>query len=208
MKLHLALLVSLRLAAADPASEQGQRVLDEINLARAKPKAYAAYLRPWLDRFGGKLLKLEGEIDLVTVEGRPAVAEAVAFMESAKPLPPLSWSEGLHLAAMEHVLEQANGATGHAGKRGSTPFDRMERYGRWEETAGEAISYGPVDPRRVVLNLLVDDGVPGRGHRKSLFNAEFRTAGAALGSHATYGHLCVIDFAGGFAEKGPGAKGR
>ena len=198
----LALPVLAGSPAADPAA-QGRRVLDEINRARANPKAYAELLRPWLGHFSGRLLRLEGEIDLVTQEGRPAVAEAIAYLEAADPLPPLAWSEGLHLAAREHALEQADGATGHAGKRGSSPFERMERQGRWVDTAGEAIGYGPEDPRRVVLNLIVDDGVPGRGHRKSLFNPEFHVAGAACGPHATYGHLCVIDFAGGFVEKRP-----
>ncbi|HJW10085.1 MAG TPA: CAP domain-containing protein [Holophagaceae bacterium] len=208
MRPLIALVLTLQAMASDPAIERGRRVLDEINRARANPKATAALLRPWLDRFGGKLLRLEGEVDLVTQEGRPAVAEAIAFLESTKPLPPLSWSDGLFLAAQDHAREQADGATGHAGKHGSTPFERMERYGRWQDTAGEAIGYGPEDPRRVVLNLLVDDGVPGRGHRKELFNPEFHVAGAAFGTHAEYGHLCVIDFAGGFVENKAGPKAR
>ena len=207
MKPLLTLLIPAALVAQDPSADVGRKVVDEINRARAHPKAYAEYLRPWLDQFGGRLLKIPGEIALETQEGRPAVAEAIAFLERAEPLPPLAWSPGLAQAAQEHVQEQAGGATGHAGRKGSTPFQRMERFGRWQDSAGEAIAYGPDDPRRVVLNLLVDDGVPSRGHRKSLFNPEFHVAGAALGPHAEYGHLCVIDLAGGFVADRP-APGR
>ncbi len=203
MRPLLALLLPAALLAQDPATDPGRKVVEEINRARAHPKAYAAYLRPWLGRFEGKLLELPGEIPLETQEGRPAVAEAIAFLERAEPLPPLAWSPGLAKAAQEHVGEQAGGATGHAGSRGSTPFQRMERYGRWQDSAGEAIAYGPEDPRRVVLNLLVDDGVPSRGHRKSIFSPDFHVAGAALGPHAEYEHLCVIDLAGGFVASRP-----
>lgn len=203
MKALLALLLPAALVAQAPSVDVGRRVVDEINRARAHPRAYADLLRPWLDEFEGRLLKIPGEIPLETQEGRPAVAEAIAFLEAAEPLPPLAWSPGLAQAALEHVKEQAGGATGHAGRKGSTPFQRMEHYGRWQDTAGEAIAYGPEDPRRVVLNLLVDDGVPTRGHRKSLFNPDFHVAGAALGPHAEFRNLCVIDLAGGFVADRP-----
>ena len=204
--LPLLLLPSVLLASEpgrpDPA-EFGQRVLAEINAARANPRAYAMYLKEWLDHFDDKLLRLPHETALITREGSAAVEEAIDFLESARPLPHMTWSEGLHLAAQEHVQEQAGGATGHAGSKGSSPFQRMERYGRWKSTAGEAIGYGPTDPRRVVLNLIVDDGVANRGHRKLLFSPDFHVAGAAFGPHAGFGHVCVIDFAGGFEERRP-----
>jgi len=53
-----------------------------------------------------------------------------------------------------------------------------------------------------VVTLIVDQGVPNRGHRHNIFCRDFKCAGAACGSHARYGTMCVIDFAGGFLEKG------
>jgi hypothetical protein len=50
--------------------------------------------------------------------------------------------------------------------------------------------------------LIVDQGVPNRGHRRIIFCPDFTVAGAARGPHARYGAMCVIDFAAGFAEKG------
>jgi uncharacterized protein YkwD len=47
----------------------------------------------------------------------------------------------------------------------------------------------------VVMNLIIDDGVPDRGHRKNIFSRAFATAGAACGPHSRFGNVCVIDFA-------------
>jgi hypothetical protein len=53
-----------------------------------------------------------------------------------------------------------------------------------------------------VVTLIVDQGVPNKGHRKNIFSRDFRMAGVACGGHARYGSMCVIDFAEGFAAKG------
>ena len=43
--------------------------------------------------------------------------------------------------------------------------------------------------------MLIDDGVPNRGHRKNLWG-NFKKVGIASGPHKTYKHLSVIDFFG------------
>jgi uncharacterized protein YkwD len=64
----------------------------------------------------------------------------------------------------------------------------------------ENISTLEVDPRQVVIQLLIDDGVPDRGHRKNLFNPELHQAGAGHAPHRDYRVVTVIDYAGGFVE--------
>jgi uncharacterized protein YkwD len=76
----------------------------------------------------------------------------------------------------------------------------MNRYGTWQYTAAENISYGDNDARGVLIQLIVDDGTPNRGHRSNIFNADYRYVGLACGPHSHFGLMCVMDFAGGYVE--------
>jgi hypothetical protein len=109
-------------------------------------------------------------------------------------------SPGLCLAAADHCREQAGGATGHYGNHGSDPGNRISRYGVVSQGWAENIAYGRHTAREIVLALIVDDGVRGRGHRKNIFNPTYNVAGAAYGSHARFGSVCSIDFASSYAE--------
>jgi len=55
-------------------------------------------------------------------------------------------------------------------------------------------------PARIAL--IIDDGQPGRKHRKNIFNSNFNYAGAAYGPHARFRSVCTTDFAGAYAEHG------
>ena len=152
-----------------------QEVLDELNLARTNPKRYAEFLAEMTPYFNGKHLERPGQVILVTQEGVAAVEEAISFLRSTEPLATLRSSRGLSLAAKSHVNDQQSGAVGHTGSDGSQPWDRMNRYGTWQDKVAENISYGGYSTRGVVIQLIVDDGVPGRGPslgRRVLFALE------------------------------------
>jgi uncharacterized protein YkwD len=130
------------------------------------------------------------------------VDEAIRFLEKQKPVGALDLSRGLSLAARDLVAPQgASGEFGHKGPDGSMPSERIGRHGTWKSIIGENVAYGQRTARDVVAAFIVDDGVPGRGHRKNLFNAAFHVMGADCGPHSVYGTLCAITFAGGFREK-------
>jgi uncharacterized protein YkwD len=78
----------------------------------------------------------------------------------------------------------------------------MARFGQHLGYAGENIHYGSRDARSIVIALIVDDGVRGRGHRKNIFSRNFRVTGIAAGPHASYRAMCVMGFASGFIERG------
>jgi uncharacterized protein YkwD len=185
MRYFLAFIFVLGLGRVSFAGGTSLEILEEINLARTNPQHYAQLIA------GSRLADPR------------SVAEAVSFLQKARPLPPLAFVDGLALSAQRHVADQGSrGAIGHSGSNHSSPWSRMAEYGRYVGRAGENISYGCSDARNIVAQLIIDQGVPGRGHRKNIFSPSFAVAGAACGHHARYGAMCVIDFAGGFEEKG------
>jgi uncharacterized protein YkwD len=198
------MLCCLFTATAAPGAVQekysARQVLAEINLARTEPLKFAEYLREFRERFHGKVYTMPGSKARVqTSEGTAAVDEAIRFLSHQKPLPPLTWSEDLAATAAELTREQGrSGEIGHNGTRGSGIEERTTRQGIWMEWVGENISYGPYDPRFMVMRLLIDDGRPDRGHRKNQFDPAFGRAGVSCGPHPRFESVCVINFSGGF----------
>ena len=178
-------------------------VVREINKIRRFPREYAKYLRALGLRFEGTLWRLAEHVPIRTNEGRAAVIEAAEFLERVEPVMELiAYSEELHLAARDHVLDQGpTGETGHAGTDGSRPGQRIRRYGDPGSLTGEVINYGLETPRMTVIQLVIDDGVKDRGHRHNLFNPKFRVAGAAIGEHKGYGTMVVVDLADALTPK-------
>jgi len=53
----------------------------------------------------------------------------------------------------------------------------------------------------VISNLVIDDGVRNRGHRKCIFDKRFNFTGVACGPHLKYKNMCTIEYAGKYEEK-------
>jgi uncharacterized protein YkwD len=170
-------------------------VIAEINFARANPKTYARRLREYRKGFEGRIVRYPGNPDgLRTSEGVAAVDEAIRFLERQKPLGPVEPSRLLARAAADHVAEQGpRGVTGHASRTGERVADRVRKHGGGTYVA-ENITYGPPSAMEVVRQLIVDDGVKGRGHRRIVYSPEFQFAGAGCGIHKVYRRMCVIVF--------------
>jgi hypothetical protein len=189
-------LLLLSVATAAPAFARGldDAVLDEINYVRQHPRQYARELQrvdaAWRpdDRYGAN--------DPQDVE------EAVDFLMRQSPLPPLRRDERLSEAAFDHAPAQGpRGQLGHAGPRGETLGQRLQRRGMWAGISAENISYGYGDPEGVVRQLIIDRGVPNRGHRLNIFGHSYQAAGVGCARHAVYGAMCVIDFAGAIVQR-------
>lgn len=187
-------------------SKAEQDLLSEINQARAHPQTYATYLEQLKPLFKGKHYTAAGqEAPLTTQEGWNAVEDAIKFLRAAKPLGPLTTSQGLCLAALSHVKEQsASGTTGHAGANNTMVEQRVKPFGTWQGGIGENLTYGDESARERILTWLIDDGVPTRGHRNRIMSRDYRVAGISCGPHPEYGTMCVLTLAGGFTDSAMG----
>ncbi len=177
-------------------------VLVELNLARTKPSDYANHMEEHKKNFNSYYVVVVDGRRSRTLEGMKAVDEVIAFLKKTDPVPALSASRSLTLSARDHLKDLGpRGMTGHVGKDESQPADRISRYGTPRTTSGEGITFGPGSARTIVIQLIVDDGVPGREHRKNVFEPDYRVVGIAIGPHKTYEQMCVIDFADQMDEK-------
>ncbi len=179
-----------------PAGNLTQEVIAELNRVRTNPQEYAAYLQAHRALYTPEgYLKQPGKPLLRTHEGVAALDEAIRELSHARPQTPLSASDLLVGSGRALIDEQSrNGQTGH----GSYPFDRMARAGVMNSARGEDVAYGAHTAEQIVYNLVVDDGVRDRGHRRNIMQTMFSQAGVSVGDHPVYGTMCVIDFAGNF----------
>lgn len=180
-------------------------ILIELNRVRRNPKKYAEEeIKPRLKYFDGKFYKAPGQIPILTNEGASAVQECIDVLMKTNPMDLLELEKGLCSAAQWLADDQAKtGKTGHYGSDGSSPFDRINRYGKVLITAGENCAYGPKTGREIVAQLLIDDGVADRGHRINILKPEFKEVGIGYNNEANapYGTVSVMDFAGDYISK-------
>ena len=177
-------------------------VILEMNKVRTDPKKYAElYIQPRLRYFNGRNYSVPGQITLLTQEGAAAVNACITALNRANSAGVLAPERGLSLAAKDHVTDQSRtGQTGHNGSDRSTSETRMKRYGvfRGSWTLGENIAYGDATGREIVCSLLIDDGVPNRGHRVNIMNRAFTQTGVGFGTHTQYRTSCTITYASGY----------
>lgn len=171
-------------------------VLAELNQVRANPQAYARELRREQivrSRYGE-------ESEAAADEDPGAVDDAIEYLMRQRPLPPLAEDDRVAAAARDHATRQGpTGGVGH-GPAGSLGR-RLQGRGVYAGIEAESISYGQDTPGDVVRQLVVDAGVPSRGHRRDLLSGGFQAAGVGCGRHAEYGSMCVIDLVGAVVRR-------
>ena len=169
-----------------------------MNNFRRNPKELAKKLeliRTYLDP-ETNILSEPNKIQIQMVEGDQVFKEAIQFLKSLPPLPPLSWDANLAQSAQEHVNDIGpKGLLLYQSSDGTEPEDRIAKYGNYTEPLGENIDFGPNDAMGVIVSLTLDDGEEQRPHRENLFKDDFKKIGIACGPHETEFQMCVMDFA-------------
>jgi uncharacterized protein YkwD len=180
-----------------------RNVVLELNKVRSNPKRYAEeYLEELRAYFKGKLFTYPEQVTIKTQEGIQPLEECIKVLKITEPRPILMPSEGLAKAAADLMKDQQKfGGIGHISRKGANPQKRIEKYGVWDICSSEDITYGSSEARQIVISLLIDDGVPNRGHRENILNPCSRFVGVSKGGHPTYRSMCVIDYAGDYKTK-------
>jgi len=184
-------------------NELEKNVILELNKVRSNPKQFAEeYLEELRTAYDGKLYTYPGQNPVQSQEGIRPLLECIQVLKQTEPMPILHPAKGLAKAATILVTDQQqNGGIGHITRNGLTPQKRIEKFGEWDICSAEDITYGSFEARQIVIALLIDDGVPSRGHRKNILNPCFHFAGVSNGTHSEYLSMCVIDYAGDYKTK-------
>lgn len=117
-----------------------------------------------------------------------------ADLAAVKGLPMLQVDASLQKAAAYHAADLgATGETGHKSSDGTTFPDRVRSYYEGGYIA-ENCAYGCETALEVVMQLLVDEGVPSLGHRKNILNPQIVAIGVATRQHLEWRCITVQDF--------------
>ena len=177
-------------------------VLVEINQARSDPQKFIPYLEEYRKHLKGSLLELPNRTPMQMIEGLPAVNDAISDIKKMAKVDAYEVSGGLSKVARGQLTDlQENPKLKHLGKDGSDLESRLFKVGFAGMPIAENISYRADTAREIVLNMIIDDGVKSRSHRKNIFSQSFKFFGVACGAAVDKRNLCVIEFASSFKDK-------
>ena len=186
-------------------AEKSRTIFNLINKYRANPRELARHLerlKKYLDT-STNILSEPDKIQIQMVEGEEVFNEAINYLKSLRPLEPLQWEDALAASAQEHVDDIGpKGLLLYQSSDGTEPEERITRYGKYIDSLGENIDFGPNDAIGVIVSLTLDDGEEERPHRDNLFRNDYKKIGIACGPHQTEFQMCVMDLAYDFIPKG------
>lgn len=171
--------------SADYMSNNEKTVILYMNLARLYPDDFNEFIvEPYAAM--NRLLSLKAtkslQKDLEAVKNRVA----------------LQPSEILTQFALAHATDMGEkGRMGHNGSGGATLKKRLSPLEmEYPKMVAENCDYGNHDPLDIVMNLLIDDGVKGYGHRKNILDRDLTHVGVSIKPHKNFEVNCVMDFGG------------
>jgi uncharacterized protein YkwD len=183
-------------------SELEIAVVEEINQARNDPQKFVSYLEEYRKYMKDNILSLPNKTQRATIEGIMAIDDAINDLKKMSKSNSFEVSNGLSKVARQQVSDlQENVKLKHFGKDGSGLDARLMKFGFVGEAASENISYRVDTAREVILNMIIDDGIKSRSHRKNVFSTAFKVFGIACGTASDKTTVCVAEFADSFNER-------
>ena len=156
-----------------------------FNVARQFPAYFVNLIDKQLATFiNDREIPINQDMIYQTNQGKKAWREARAFLAKQGTLPPLEAHEGLYLSAKDHAIDLVtNNLFGHTGSDKSTFSERILRHckkgqGCMAEIIGADFNIeNRNNAEMTIMGLIIDDGVVDRGHRKTIFNPQYRFIG-------------------------------
>lgn len=146
-------------------SAEEQAMIKEINLMRDDPRGYVKYVRQYVEDF-----KRAGWDQATTRDEVATADELIKELQRRLPLSTLKPHSDLHKVAKKHGEDLKRiGKVQHRGSDGSQPWDRVTKNTNLSD-GNENLVGGGTSVRESVIMLLVDSGIPNRGHRRTLLD--------------------------------------
>ena len=171
-------------------------VLIHLNDLRSRPRVWRSVVDSiivlWEDARPPRMLQ-----HLLGSEGYSLLAEVRRFLDTVKPVEPLRRIQCLERIAADHAAHVAANPNGHPhrGANGQTLTQRIASRCSGTRSFGECVDNLSSAASTVILRLLFDPDVPGRGHRRNLFDPTYRgvgIGGAPCPKHPVLGSGYVV----------------
>ena len=182
-------------------NKEEKEMIYEINLVRSNPRSYLQYIDPLL-RIAEGVLKANGKgeknysltfttttsfgksehrIDTtwhyMNEEEVKALRTLKDDLKKLNRLSVLLPDSGIYRAAKKHATDQHvhNWSLMHTGSDGSDPWDRITKFSPSMSFGNENIAAqsGSPTPREIVIQLLINSGIRGYGHRYNLLDPQW-----------------------------------
>lgn len=155
-------------------SEFATKLLKELNNIRQNPKEYTTYVYNRKSDY------------------RPeSVRETIEFLNKAVPCSNILQMDSI-LAELSQKWTDIQSNTIDVG-HGNFPQRMISLRNKYLEYS-ENLSYGRNDAIDVLVDLIVDEDILDRGHRKNIFNCNMTHIGISSGSHKYYGSMAGMIF--------------
>ncbi len=142
-------------------SAEEYQMIQEINLLRSNPAAYIPYVQEYRNKQKAKGWTVHDN----------TINELIAELGSTSPRSSLIPMPCVHNAARNHGQDMVKmGKANHIGTDGSWPWDRVKKTCPTFQDGNENLVGGAATVRDAVILLLIDHGIPTRGHRANLLN--------------------------------------
>lgn len=167
-------------------------LFNEFNLIRTNPRLYAEKIKAKIPYIQDNVLRLPGKkIGIRLEEGIPAFEEAVNFLNSVNPVPPLKYNIGLGNVAEEYAKLVKNASD--MEQLDAIDFQGiLDKYGEYSGNVGRSMDFGSTDAEGIMTNLIVCDGDLSRGQRNTIFNDSYTCMAVSTTLHDIYERVNVI----------------